>query len=205
MQFFKQRGGAQIGWMSASWPLAGIEVSQGKLIVSSLGRYAFEPSDVTAVEEVGAIPILSQGIRIHHSNTRYPEKIVFYSLSGRTALLAAVRRAGFTIGQPITQTKRGFPMRLSAVIGLVVVWNAIFLLKGTNLEKSSHSPGPLEFFALAALFALATLLPKSKTLQAVFMRSGRDVGEVASLLRLVQLVTCFVMFGFGISYLRSDA
>lgn len=201
MTIFKKRGGAQVGWVSASWPLAGIEVGASRLAISSLGTYVFAPNEVTAVEPVGAIPFLTQGIRIHHTKAEYPEKVVFYTPSGREALLAAVRGAGFSVGQAIGQAKRGFPMRLPAVVLVIVLWNLLFFLDKPNVKLEHHTPGPYVLIALAMLFMLALLLPRSAWLQALFMREDRDIGEVTSLLRLVQIVSGFMLLGFGISYL----
>lgn len=201
MTIFKKRGGAQVGWVSASWPLAGIEVGASRLAISSLGTYVFAPSEVTAVEPVGAIPFLTQGVRIHHTKAQYPEKIVFYTPSGREALLAALRTAGFSVGHTVAPAKRGFPMRLPAVVLVILFWNLLFFLDKPNLKLEHHTPGPYALLALAMLFALALLLPRSAWLQTLFMREGRDIGEVASLLRLVQIVSGFMLLGFGISYL----
>ena len=201
MTIFKKRGGAQVGWVSASWPAAGIEVGASRLAISSLGTYVFAPNEVTAVESVGAIPFLTQGIRVHHTKAEYPERVVFYTLSGREALLAAVRAAGLSVGQAVAQAKRGFPMRLPAVVLVIVLWNLLFFLDKPNLKLEHHTPGPYVLIALAMLFTLALLLPRSAWLQALFMREGRDIGEVASLLRLMQIVSGLMLLGFGISYL----
>jgi hypothetical protein len=201
MAVIKQRGGAQVGWVNASWPLAGIEVSPGLLTVSSMGRYAFVPADVTAVEEVGSIPFLSQGIRIHHSKADYPEKVVFYTTTGRLALLSAIREAGFRLGKPTSLAKRGFPFRPPAVIALVVLWNGLFFLDRPGFAPSHNMPGPYVLLALAILFGLASLLPCSRWLQQLFLREGRVVGEVLSLVRLLQLVSGLMLVGFGIAFL----
>jgi hypothetical protein len=201
MTAIKQRGGAQIGWVNASWPLARIEVSPALLTVSSMGKYSFTPGDVTAVEEVGSIPLLSQGIRVHHSKTDYPEKVVFYTLSGRPALLEAIHEAGFRVGQPVSLAKRGFPFRIPAVIAVVLLWNVLFFLDRPGFAPTHSAPGPYVLLALAVLFGLATLLPRSHWLQQLFLREGRDVGEVSSLLRLVQLVSGVMLVGFGIAFL----
>ena len=199
MTTIRQRGGARIGWVGASWPLAGIEVGPGRLRISSLGRYEFTPAEVSAVEEVGSIPFLSQGIRIHHSKPRYPEEVIFYTPTGRPALLAAVRAAGFTVGAPASGVRRGFPLRLRAVLAVALLWNALFLLE--QPQTGRWVPGPSLLIALGMLFAIATLLPKSGRLQSIFMRQGRDVGEVSSVLRLVQLVCGFMLLGFAAAYL----
>jgi hypothetical protein len=201
MTILKMRGGAEVGWVVASWPLAGIEVGDSRLAISSLGTYVFAPKDVTAVEPVGLIPLFTQGIRVHHTKAEYPEKVVFYTLFERDALLAAVRVAGFSVGQAVAQAKRGFPMRPPAVVLVLVLWILLFFLDKPNLELEHPTPGPYGLLTLALLFTLAVLMPRAAWLQALFMREGRDIGEVASLLRLVQIASGFALLGFGISYL----
>lgn len=188
-----QRGGAQVGWTSASWPFASIQIEPGTLIVNALGKYTFAPAEVHAVEPVGSIPILTTGIRIHHTRLDYPEKIVFYSMGGREQLLQAASAAGFPVGEPILQTKRGFPVKVSAIVIFILLWNALFLLdRGGNPLNTSASLGPYSFLALALAFAFASFTPRSSRLQELILRDGHDVGEVRGFLRLLQVVTGFL-------------
>lgn len=197
MPSFKQRGGAHIGWVSASWPLAGIEVDSERLVVTSLGRYVFSPEDVTAIEEVGALPVISQGIRVHHTRPEYPERVVFHTLTGRAALLAALRRAGFRVGRPAFSRSRGTPIRVAALIAIVGLWNLCFLLEAP-WRQAVWTPGIYVLGALGGLFALATLLPVSKRLQALVLHEDRQIGEISSLVRLVQLVSGVMLLAFGL-------
>ena len=203
MRVFKNRGGAHIGWVSATWPLAGIEVADGKLQLSSMGNYVFTPNEVSAVEPVGSIPVLSRGIRIHHTKAEYPERVVFYTLYGRQATLDAIEAAGFHIGHPVSQARRGFPLRFPALIAVIFIWNLFFLLERPSINGSPGAPGPYTFLALAMLFGLATLLPTSARLQGLFMREGRDVREISSALRLVQLISGVMLLGFGAAYIST--
>jgi hypothetical protein len=201
MTVTKQRGGTQIGWVSSSWPLAAIEVSPNQLTISSMGKYIFSPAEVTTVEVVGSIPFFFQGIRIHHNKAEYPEKIVFLTLYGRQAILDAIRGAGFQIGQPSSVVKRGFPFRTPASISVVVMWNLLFLLDGNSFENPRHVAGPYVLLALVTVFLLAMFLPKSALLQKLFMKGDRNVGEVSSLLRLLQLVIGLITLMAGLSFL----
>lgn len=96
------------------------------------------PAEVHAIESVGSIPVLTTGIRIHHTRPDYPEKIVFYSMGSRESLLQAAGAAGFPVGKPTLQAKRGFPVRVSAIVVFVLMWNALFLLdRGGNPLNTS--------------------------------------------------------------------
>ena len=200
MATIKRRGGAQIGWLSASWPLASIEIAPKKLTVSSMGSYTFSPVEVAGVEKVGSLPFISQGIRIHHTNRTYPERVIFYTLTGRDALVASIQAAGFSIGSPATQTARGFPLRVPAVLVVVVLWNILFFLDKPASLSGPWVPGKFVLLALALLFGLATLLPRSDRLQSVFMREDRDVGEISGALRLIQVVSGLMLIGFAASH-----
>ncbi len=186
-----QRGGAQIGWVSASWPFASIQIAPSSLTVSALGKYAFAPSEVHAIEPIGAIPVLTTGIRIHHTRPDYPEKIVFYSMGSRDRLLQAASAAGFPVGEPsFVESKRGFPVRVSAIVVFVLLWNGLFLIdRGGNPFSTPSNPGLGSLLALALGLVVATFTPRSSRLQEFIMREGHDVGEIRGFLRLLQVVT----------------
>ena len=188
--FFSQRGGARTGWTQASWPFASIEVKPGCLTVSVLGKYTFAPSQVDAVEPVGSIPLLSTGIRIHHTRSDYPEKIVFFGLGGRDRLLAAISAAGFRVGEPAFRHERGFPVKISAIVVFILVWNALFWLDagGDRFNTAGGRAGPYSCLALALTFAAATLILRSPRAQGLVLREGHDVGEIRGTLRLVQII-----------------
>jgi hypothetical protein len=185
-----QRGGAQVGWLSASWPLAGIKIEPARLTVSALGSYTFNPSEVSAIEPVGSIPVLTTGIRIHHMRPDYPEKVIFYSMGRQDSLLQALRAAGFTVGRPTVKASRGFPVKIGAILVAVLVWNLLFFLDRQGKEFFSGSTsGPYSLLALVLAFLVATFTPYSSRLQDLILREDHDVGEIRGFLRLLQLVS----------------
>ncbi|MDB6119080.1 MAG: hypothetical protein JWO08_2861 [Verrucomicrobiaceae bacterium] len=81
---YSARGGGQIGWLNASWPMVGLQVSRNELVITTsffglfqLGRYTFVPSQVTAITRYGVIPFFGEGVQIQHTVAEYPRKIVF--------------------------------------------------------------------------------------------------------------------------------
>jgi hypothetical protein len=193
-----QRGGAHVGWLSASWPLASIRIAPGSLTVSMLGHYVFVPADVDAIESVGAIPLLSTGIRIHHTRPDYPEKIVFYGV-GRDRMLQAASAAGFRVGEPHLQTKRGFPVRFSAIAVFLLLWNGLFLLyTGGHPFDRPSKPGLFAIVPFAMACATATLALRFPRLQQLILREGRHIGEVRGFLRFTQLIMGVMAFASGL-------
>jgi len=191
-----QRGGAQVGWLSASWPLASIKIDSATLTMRALGAYTLNPSEVSAIEPVGSIPVLTTGIRIHHTRPDYPEKLVFYSMGRQESLLQALGAAGFKVGQPGIKESRGFPVRVSAIVVAILVWNLLFFLDRHGRDfLSTSTAGPFSFAALVLAFLVATITPYSSRLQDFILREGRAVGEIRGFLRLLQLVTAVLALG----------
>ena len=62
---FTVTGGAQLGWINASWPFGTLSVSPRSLTISSpfSRSYVFEPEQVVALEPCGWIPFLHNGGR----------------------------------------------------------------------------------------------------------------------------------------------
>lgn len=195
METLEKSGGARIGWLNVSWPFGGIEVAPGRITVRGFGRYDFTPGDVTSVEEVGLLPLITRSHQIHHTNPDYPETIRFISLGGYRELTAAIRQAGFRVGKPVDRVSRGFPLRIPAVVAIVVLWNALLLLDRLFAIPRSQ-PGPYATVALAVVLVLATLLPRSALLQRWFLREGRRVSEIKPFLGLLQIVSGFMLVMF---------
>jgi hypothetical protein len=183
---FTVGGGTQLGWINASWPFGRLAVSPRSLTISSpLSRsYVFEPEQVVALEPCGWIPILQRGVRIVHSNPRYPSRIIFVGFQSPERLIQRIRQAGFVPAMPDTRVPRrpGLPIRESVVLLLVAVC-AMLLLDG---------PGPL-MLALALLYAAASALPGSTWLQSWVLKPDRSVDEIRLALKLLRLASGLVL------------
>src|SRR5262252_11166029 len=198
---FTVTGGARIGWMHAGRPLAKLSASATTLSVRAalLGTYTFAPDDVIALESYGSIPIIGRGIRILHSRSDYPEQIIFSCLRNPERLLDDIRLAGF---QPrATQTSRvrsrGMPVRWPPIIAMVVAWNVLFLLDFVAWEPPKR-PGPFALVAVGLLLAAAFAVQRSATVQTWVMKPGRSVTEIAPVLRVVQVISGFLLVGWSL-------
>jgi len=188
---FTVRGGAQIGWINASWPFGMLSVSPRSLTISSpfSRAYVFEPEQVVALEPCGWIPILQRGVRIVHANPRYPSRIVFVGFQSPERLIDRMRQAGFVPAQPDRRTPRrpGLPIRGGVVLLLVAAGAVLFLLDRLLPWRLSL---PL---ALALLYAAASALPLSTRLQSWLLKPDRSVDEIAFPLKLFRLASGLVL------------
>jgi hypothetical protein len=95
-------GGTRVGWWRASWPLATLSVSASSLSISAplVGSHSFSPDQVVRLEPYGLIPIFGRGIRIVHSRTDCPAKVLFSCFWTSERLLESIRGAGFVPRAP---------------------------------------------------------------------------------------------------------
>jgi hypothetical protein len=94
-------GGARIGFVNYTWPLAKLVVTADRLTVSTtmfglfgMGTYSFSKAQILSIERYGWIPFIGEGIRITHSVADYPQKIVFWCRP--SSVLAGISARGFS-------------------------------------------------------------------------------------------------------------
>ena len=203
---FKSTGGARIGWINASWPLAELSVTPRSLVIRTwpLGTYAFTPEQIIRLEPYGSIPVIYRGIRVVHSNPDYPTGIIFWCLRTPARLIERIRQVGFVPAAPppTAPAKRGIPVRWSFIISLAVVWNALFILGGFLPGKPPpEEPGLLVLLALAVVLVASFAVERSPALQRWVLKPGRSVGEIRPALRLIQLATGLLLVIFAIVFM----
>jgi hypothetical protein len=197
-------GGASIGWVSATWPLAKLAVSPSLLKLSGvLGSYEFAPSDVVSLEVSGSIPLLSSSIRIVHTRPDYPWRVLFFGGERPEKLIAKIRAAGFVPAASAALAVRSgkFPVRWSAILFLIILWNGLFFADQQLPGAGPHNPGPLAFLALALAFAISWTASRSSCVQSLLMRDGESVGRIKPFLLLVQVVSGLLLAVFAVTFL----
>ncbi len=195
------RGGAYVGGIIAPWPLAHVQVEADTVTVDFLGQYRFAPAEVLTIESVGTPALLTTGVRIHHHRTEYPEFFVIYcSPRARSALLQALREAGFTTGRPAVPTPaRGFPVRTQALVAALLAWNLVFVMGKLPASIDGapvHNGLEQAFYALMApvlVLLVASLAPRSRRIQRFLLRAGRQLGEIRGALRLLQAIAAIAL------------
>jgi hypothetical protein len=199
-QTFSVTGGARIGWVNATWPLARLSVADGALTVTALllGTYTFAPDEVVALE---ALQSFGYGIRIVHSRSDCPRNVVFWCLRNPAGILADIERAGFTPRAPRSSQPRrdGIPVRWTSVAAVVMLWNVLFLLDGAVPWNPRKPPGAFVFVALGILCAGSFALERSAPLQAWLIKPGRSVSEIAPFVNLLKVISAILLVAFTFS------
>ncbi|RQO70568.1 hypothetical protein DBR43_21425 [Pedobacter sp. KBW06] len=206
-----ETGGANIGSGRATWPFAKLLVNKNELQLNAsiIGNVYFRPSDVISIEPFTLFS--GTGIKINHRVSGYSEKVIFLT-SGSRDLIKRINDTGFlsnsdTIPAEVEarinkyQSSGSFPMKWSAVIVFVVVWNLLFLgdLLGYFKNTSNHLPigmGVQLALAFAFLFALTTQL--SAPFSRLVLKDGRKAEEIKSFLLFLMLISglMFILFSF---------
>lgn len=205
MSEIKRKGGAKVGWVNASWPLASLSVNVRELSlkVALSGTYNFSKEQIIGIEKHLMFPVLAWGIKIRHNVESYPEQVIFYTLGHPNKLLSSISTTGFSSeGGPSTSTaagsaKRGFPLRIIPLVIVVVLWNLLFLADQTLSSKAPGQPSTLAVLALALVFAAALLIKTNQKIAKLFLKPGRYVGEISPTLNLLLLVSGLMSVGFS--------
>jgi hypothetical protein len=201
-------GGARIGMVNYTWPLAKLTATADRLTVSTnlfglygMGTYSFSRDQVLSIERYGWIPLIGEGIRINHSITDYPEKIVFWCQPA--SVLAGLVGVGFSSthapsAMPQRQTPRGFPLRWTPLILLVVLWNLVIGIEIVARPTGIPSPGPLSLAALLIVFGFSIAAIRFPVVQNLLLKPGRSFGEVKQIFLLVATISGIMAFVFAI-------
>ena len=170
---FSLTGGARIGMMNASWPLAKLAATPQQLTlkVQLLGNYSFLPSQVRDLIPYKVLPILGEGIQIIHNNPSYKKRIIFWTLGmSPQGAIEKIKQAGFQPGGedgPMTEAERvawqaqqGFPFQIKALLVIGLVWAALMFLgvSRTPIGEIPNGPAVLGAFGFLMLVSLSTFL-----------------------------------------------
>ena len=192
---FSARGGASVGWINVSWPLAELSATaeQLRLSVYSIGRYTFTPDQIVRLETCGSIPILHRGIRLLHARPDYTRKIIFWCFQSPERLIDEIRRVGFVPTAPAATIpqRSGIAVRWTFLFTAILLWNLLFILDGFVpwSDTPPRFPGFSVFLALALVFCAAVVIPKSSMLQSFVLKPGRSVTEIQHILSLLGFVS----------------
>jgi hypothetical protein len=202
----KLTGGARAGWINSSWPFANLNVTSSKIILNAtlLGKYEFRPEEVSAIESIGSLPLISRGIRIHHNIVDYPDKIIFLTMKNPENLIDEIRKLGFIPkgAQSETIRDRGFPIRWQFIILFVVLWNAFMLLDMFRSGVFQLKPGRFAWLATVIVFILSISIWKSELIKKVILSPGHKPSEIKPFLYLLTFVSGFLSLILGLELIK---
>ena len=90
-------GGARIGQINTTLPLATLHVTKSQLSLNSSidGDLIFKAEDIISIEPFFAIPKLIHGIKINHCLSEYNNDIIFYTFKNPNELIKKIIKIGF--------------------------------------------------------------------------------------------------------------
>ena len=216
MEKFEITGGARIGSSNATWPFATLKVSQGKLELNAsiVGNLVFQPKDIISIEPYAKSTFLSKGLKINHLITNYDSEVIFWTFNDPLEVINQISETGFfdntnsttdsiTIQQQ--QGLGGFPIKKNVAIGIVVVWNLLFLIDfvGTGASGKKTIPiGTGMTIAVALLFLVSVLTLKSKDFSKLILKEGKEIGDIKRFLYFIILISGFMSLILLISKIK---
>ena len=128
------------------------------------------------------IPIIGQGIKINHRNPKYKEKVIFWTFKNPNEVIRQIKQTGFFDNTLTTdrqndsdiiaerQKQGGFPVKIPFAIGIVVIWNILFIMDFLNFSSIDSEGIPLGNGAIGALgfvflSCLLTLISKDLSIK----------------------------------------
>ena len=208
---YSARGGARIGWVNYTWPLASLSVDTSSLTIVTtffglfeMGRYSFRPDQVARIVRFGWLPIIGEGIRVHHTVADYPEKVVFWCRP--SAVLRGIASTGFPTTSESTDSvtsipSRGFPLRIWPLVIVVLLWNLLLGYEFFYRPMLAAFPGTCTIAALSLVFVTSLAVLFSPSVQAIFLRPGRTIGEVRPMFLLVATIAGIMTVVFTVVFL----
>jgi len=205
MYEIEETGGANIGFGRATWPFAKLLVNKNELRLNAsiIGNLYFRPSDIISIEPSSLFS--GAGIKINHRVNEYNAKVIFLTSDSRD-LIKRIESTGFLNNPgPIPdeveaeiikyQSSGSFPMKWSAVIVFVIIWNLLFLGDQLGYFGNTNNRIPIGMgaqLALAFAFVFAVAILLSESFSRLVLKDGRKAIEIRSFLFFLMLITGFM-------------
>jgi len=203
----KETGGARIGMANATWPFATLTVNNEKLQLNAtiIGNLVFKPGDITSIVPYSGL--MSSGLKINHHVSAYNDNVVFWTFNNPNQILKKIEETGFlTNTNPVSadleeritkaQSQGGFPLKTTAAIVIVAIWNVLFLINFQNFFGKNKVSSPLGLGAQLALgFILLTciLLLTFEPARRLILKEGRTVDEIKKFIFFIMFICGFIL------------
>ena len=209
MDPLKMTGGARIGMANATWPFATLTVTKDRLDLNAsiIGNYSFTKDDIISIEPYYLIPIIGQGIKINHKIPKYKDKVIFWTFNNPNDVINEIKQTGFFDGGSLTtnqdvknqvierQKQGGFPVRIPAVIAIIVIWNIFFLIDFLSTKTNDIPLGKGAAIALGFILIVSVFSLISKDFRKLILKDGRDIKEISKFLYFLIFLSGFMLFG----------
>jgi len=207
-------GGARIGMANATFPFATLKVNKDRLELNAsiVGNLTFQPSDIISIEPYTMIPILGQGIKINHKVSGYKERVIFWTFKDPNSVVRQIQETGFLNNQNTSEQKidkniiekqatGGFPIKKGFAIGVIVVWNLLFLSDFIPFFLSNKEGIPIGNGVLAAiglLFLTALLSLISADFRRLILKDGRELNDIKKFAIFAMIISGFMLLNLGL-------
>jgi hypothetical protein len=198
------RGGARVGWVNASGPLAALDFSKDRLClrILAIGTYEFRPEEVVAIEPKKSS--FFSGVRIRHAIAKYPKSIVFQPL-GAANVIDAIHAAGFTPSAPSPLPDPPVPFRWGTVLPCFALWIVLLIAHSWDFfrEFRGLAPSPRSLIDAWTLVPLGLAFAfvwgvRLGPLRPFFLKAGRDFEEIKHWINLLCLIFTLMLPIFSI-------
>lgn len=211
MEKLKITGGAKIGALNASWPLAKLYVSKDVLQLQAgvIGQLTFSPQDIVAIEPHVTIPLVGQGLRIYHNIESYAQNIVFWTFKSPQKVIAQIRDTGFMdekrgrlsdeqLALMHSQASGGFPIKMTAAAVIIIFWNTLIITDVLRYVSGGAVGRPLGYgavMALAMLFGLSLLTLLNKNFSRLILKKENTVDDIRVFLYSIMVISGLILLG----------
>jgi hypothetical protein len=208
-----ETGGAVIGRMRATWPLANIKISEFKLELNAsfAGTFVFRPGDISSIVPCSGGSLLTSGIKINHTVPGYNANIVF-GTRDPVNLIRNIQQTGFLNNKAAlpyeveleindNQILGAFPFKISAIIIIVGIWNLLFLSDLWRFYQNGEKGFFLGIGAEAALgfmLLVCILLLILKPFSRLLLKNGREINSIKTSIYLLMFISIFILFGLSV-------
>jgi hypothetical protein len=203
----KETGGARIGMVNATWPFAKLTVTKDKLQLNAtiIGNLIFKPGDIVSIEPYSRF--MSKGIKITYNVPKYKNHVVFWTFGSASSLINKIEDTGFLtntdpieteLDQHITASQKsgGFPLKLSAGIAIIAIWNILFIMDFQNVFGESGNGSSFGIgIQLALGFVLLTsiLLLTFEPVRKLLLKKGRSINDIKTFLFFLMFICGFML------------
>ncbi len=208
---FTLTGGARIGNANVSYPFADLFVDKNvlKINASIVGNLVFQAKDIISIEPYLFIPTIGQGIKINHRIESYNPKVIFWTFKDPRFVINEIEKVGFlnnknseinfTNAEIIKRQEQGsFPIKKSAAIILIVLWNLFCLSDFLPFFLQDKNKGILYGngikIALGLFFTTSILALISNSFRKIILKEGRDIDDINKFTYFIILITGLMLF-----------